>query len=259
MSVSENAPAELLQSATEFLVEALDNFQAGKYKLSIVHGVTAAELMLKARLATLHPALIFADVDRLPTKKGPRTIDLRSIPVRLRNFGSPLKKEHEDLVLEFADWRNDIVHHMPRGDIQTISRKLPTLIDFISAFLRSDLHTRLETFLPTRLFTTAERLLSDWQQAIQAARQRAKDKANAIGESCPTCAVTGVLGAVGSNQAYCYLCQQTFELHFRCAGCGHPLPPMHVNEFLDNAYCRDCIDAAGERYLEELIDKKRGK
>jgi HEPN domain-containing protein len=41
----------LLSSAKQFLIEALENHNNGKHDFAIVHAVTAAELLLKERLA----------------------------------------------------------------------------------------------------------------------------------------------------------------------------------------------------------------
>jgi hypothetical protein len=80
----------LLSSAQQFLIEALENDSDGKHNLAIVHAVTAAELLLKERLARIHPALIFRNVDA-PTFQAEQTISLVKLPQRLSNFGVEIK------------------------------------------------------------------------------------------------------------------------------------------------------------------------
>ena len=55
----------ILSSAKQFLIEALENHAARKWNFAIVHAVTAVELVLKERLARIHPALIFKNIDAL--------------------------------------------------------------------------------------------------------------------------------------------------------------------------------------------------
>ena len=55
----------LLTSAVEFLVEAFSNIETHKPRFAIVHAVTSAELILKERLARIHPNLIFQNIDAL--------------------------------------------------------------------------------------------------------------------------------------------------------------------------------------------------
>jgi hypothetical protein len=75
-----------ISSAQQFLIEAIENHNDGKHNFAIVHAVTAAELLLKERLARIHPALIFRNVDA-PTFQAEQTISLVKLPQRLSNFG----------------------------------------------------------------------------------------------------------------------------------------------------------------------------
>ncbi len=49
----------LRSSAQEFLVQALYDYRDGKTRFAVVHCITAIELLLKARLAAIHPTLVF--------------------------------------------------------------------------------------------------------------------------------------------------------------------------------------------------------
>lgn len=53
----------ILSSAKEFLIEALRNYSDKKLNFAIAHSVTATELVLKERLARIHPTLISKNID----------------------------------------------------------------------------------------------------------------------------------------------------------------------------------------------------
>ena len=68
----------LLTSAVEFLVEAFSNYETHKPRFAIVHAVTSAELVLKERLARIHPNLIFQKIDASDFTKE-QTVPLRTL------------------------------------------------------------------------------------------------------------------------------------------------------------------------------------
>ena len=55
----------LINSAKEFLIEALDSYKCHKYNFAILHAVTAAELVLKERLIRINPSLIYKNIDAI--------------------------------------------------------------------------------------------------------------------------------------------------------------------------------------------------
>jgi hypothetical protein len=78
----------ILSSAKQFLIEALENHAARKWNFAIVHAVTAVELVLKERLAPIHPALIFKNIDAAGLRDT-STVSLSHLPQRLRNLNVP--------------------------------------------------------------------------------------------------------------------------------------------------------------------------
>lgn len=69
--------SSLLSSAKDFLVEALENYDKQRLNFAIVNAVTATELVLKERLARIHPCLIFKNIDSIKFKKE-QTVSLRT-------------------------------------------------------------------------------------------------------------------------------------------------------------------------------------
>jgi len=248
----------LLSSAKDFLVEALENYDRQRLNFAIVHAVTAAELVLKERLARIHRCLIFKNIDSKEFQKE-HTISLRYLPQRLNNLSVAITSDESNLIRTFADWRNEIVHHMPSFDKKAAQLQLPQLLDFISMFLRRELDNPLETFLPKRLYRTANGLLQEWERVISEAREKAKSDKNIIPNACPNCGVSGVLTLIDdSRRVRCYLCGTKNYHYDYCTQCEKKTVSTFsaINE---GNYCDDCIDAAGDQHIQMLIDIERGK
>jgi HEPN domain-containing protein len=214
-----NQPATLLDSAAGFLIEAFSNYRAKKQSFAIVHAVTAAELVLKERLARIHPNLIFRDIDALnvATKK---TVSLDEVPRRLLNLGIKIKPEAEQLVHQCAKWRNQIVHHLPDFDPHEAEIQFPKMLNFIASFMRRELNTPIETVLPPHWYKAAKVILEDWKHAIAAAQLRAKKAGHVLPDACPRCGSHGVLSVGDQSKVYCHLCRSDEHLYQECARCG---------------------------------------
>jgi HEPN domain-containing protein len=244
-------PRTLLESAKRFLVESLVNYRDHKNDFAIVHAVTAAELVLKERLARIHPALIYRNIDK-PLPKA-ETVRLRDLPQRLHNLGVPVDgKEIE----KFAEWRNEIVHHAPSFDERTARGQLPRLLDFVAAFLRNELSTPLEKFLPIDLYKDVHGILADWETAVAAARKQATTEGNVLEDGCPVCQAVGVLCLQDEDQLFCYLCE-TIRAYGWCRSCKTMTGIVASGD--EENYCDDCLDAAGEQYMSFQEDLRRGK
>lgn len=247
----------LLSSAKEFLVESIKNYNDRKLKFAIVHAITATELVLKEKLHRLNPALILRNIDtQIPNKE--QTISLRAIPQRFANLGFPLKPTHTVLINTIAVWRNQIIHHMPAFNAEIALQQLPRLLEFLVVFLREELRTPLEAFLPKDLFRVANRLLKDWQKAISSAQAIAADEGNVITDACPKCAGVSVMCLRKDSRVHCHLCGESLYLCDHCDGCGRTTVTSY-EPFLGENYCDDCIDAAGDQYISMLTDISLGK
>jgi hypothetical protein len=247
----------LLSSAQQFLIEALENHNDRKHHFAIVHAVTAAELLLKERLARIHPALIFRNVDAA-TFRGEQTVPLAKLPQRLSNFGVEIRAQDAKLVGKFAEWRNQIVHHMPSFDAKVAESQLPQLLDFLAAFLRNELHTLLEEFLPKRMFKTVGVLLKEWERVVEQARAQAQKEGNILSEPCPACGATAVLCLRNEKRVFCHLCEAKHYHYDHCTECGRQTVSSFAH-FDEGNWCDSCIEAAGNHHIQMLIDIERGK
>jgi hypothetical protein len=247
----------LLSSAKQFLIEALENHKNGKHDFAIVHAVTAAELLLKERLARIHPALIFRNVDA-PTFQAEQTISLAKLPQRLRNFGVEIKAQDAKLVGQFAEWRNEIVHHMPSFDAKAAESQLPHLLDFLAAFLRTELQTLLEDFLPKEMFRIAGVLLKEWERVVAQARAQAQKEGNILSDPCPACGATAVLCLRDEKRVFCHLCESKHYHYDHCTNCGRQTVSS-FGYFDEGNWCDSCIQGIGEAHMQMLIDIERGR
>lgn len=247
----------LMASAQEFLAESLGNVRDNKLGFAIVHAVTAAELVLKERLARVNPGLILEDIDGKARAKR-RTVSLGALPQRLANLGMPLTVSQAQLITGFAEWRNQIVHHAPAFDPSTARRQLPQLLDFIAAFLRTELSTPLETFLPKPMFNVAHKLLADWQNAVAAAQSTALREGGVVTDACPRCGSTSVMSMRAENAVHCHLCSAALYRLDSCDGCGKRTVTSYALTEGDN-FCDQCIEDAGDQYIQMQMDIARGK
>lgn len=252
-----NTNNPLLTSAQEFLAESLRNLDRDRLRFAIVHAVTATELVLKERLARLNQALIYRNIDTMSPHKEP-TVSLSALPRRLANLGIPLSSTQTQLIGDVAEWRHQIVHHTAAFDPTLARRQLQQLLDFLACFMRTELATPLETFLPKDLYKTSQHLLSDWQMAVAAARASAADEGNMLSDVCPRCGTADVMCLRDVAAVHCHLCGASLYRCDSCDGCGRRTV-MSYEPFLEENFCDDCIEAAGDQYIESLIDRARGK
>ncbi|MDQ3623953.1 MAG: hypothetical protein M3463_15950 [Verrucomicrobiota bacterium] len=236
----------LLASAKEFLVEALADYAKGKRSFAVVHAVTSAELVLKERLARIHPHLIFEKIDAL-NFQNERTVALRHLPQRLVNLGVVIEPREVKLIQQFADWRNQIVHHLPAFDSRTLEVQLPQLLDFLASFMRRELGTLLEEVLPKDLYRTAKDVLTEWQRVVGEAQSRANAEGQVLMEECPFCGVSHVLFLRKESDVYCHLCEVRGYWYGECEHCGRHVV-SNYSDFDERMICDTCLDAYAESY-----------
>lgn len=256
----QDTDSSLLDSAQAFLIEALRNLP-GRLNFAIVHGVTAVELVLKERLARENPALILRNLDT-PNPDSARSVSLSALPRRLANLGFPLEDSDARLVLRLAEWRNEIVHHMPSFETEAARQQVPKLLDFIATYLRTELDTPLEGFLPTGLYRAADGVLDDWRRAVAHAQAAAfAEDTEILEEACPYCGAAGVLCVRERDRIFCHLCGSDLY-RSACEACERETLSSHRRAPWED-YCDRCMnelaDRAGDQYISERLDLLRGK
>jgi hypothetical protein len=238
--------------------EAFVTYKAEKQSFAIVHAVTAAELVLKERLARIHPNLIFKNIDaqNVATEQ---TVSLRHLPRRLLNLGVKVAPEAEQLIHQCANWRNQIVHHLPDFDPQEAEIQFPKMLNFIAAFMRRELNTPIETVLPKHWYRTAKGILTDWQHAIKAAQARALRAGNVVSETCPRCGSHRVLCVGDQSKVYCHLCGSDTYAYRECDRCGR-LSVLSFRLSDRGHWCLNCEqELITSLAADQGIDLARGK
>lgn len=247
----------LLTSAKEFLIEALRNRGDRKLNFAILHAVTAAELVLKERLARIHPNLIYNNIDAA-SFSGVPTVFLSKLPQRLINLGVRFEPKEVELITMFGKWRNQIVHHMPVFHDRTANQQLPRLLDFLADFLRRELDTPLKDFLPKELYKTALKLLDEWKRVVQEARAHAQAEGRVLSEPCPDCGAADVLCLRDEKRVFCHLCETQHYRYDRCTQCGRQTVSSFASLDTGN-YCDSCSQDAWEQHVQTLVDMELGK
>ena len=239
----------LLDSAKNFLVESLGNYQKEKLAFAILHAVTATELLLKERLSRIHPNLIYRRIDSQQITKE-YTVGLKELPQRLVNFGVALEIKEVDLIKTVAKWRHEIVHHMPMYSHKQATASLGLLYDFLGRFLTRELNLELKNVIPKALFKTVSGLMAEWNKVIKEAKQYATAEGNVEhSQECPTCGGIGTI-CLRKNKAFCHLCDSDLEVG-ECPIC-HKRAINSELDFGGNVYHWKCLDDYAQYYIEEM-------
>ena len=247
----------LLESSQKFLIEAIANYRESKVGFAVLHAVTAIELALKERLSRVNPALILKDIDA-PGSRNTQTVALKTIPRRLLNLGIPLTPSEVALIDTFANWRNEIVHHVAGFDHKVAMQQLPQLMDTLAFFLRRELQTPIESFLPRELYDVVLGLLEDWRAVVLQASEAAAAEGSVLDEGCPDCGASKVLCPRDDQRVHCHLCHADRYRYQQCDRCGRQTVGR-LASFDTGNWCDACLQDVGDQYIQMQIDIERGK
>lgn len=247
----------LLDSATDFLIESLENYQKGKLSFSVLHAVTATELMLKERLSRVHLNLIYLNIDSRHIADE-NTVGLKDLPQRLMNFGVRFREDELEVIRTASKWRNEIVHHMPTYSHQQATNNLGLLYDFLARFLYDELQLEFKKLIPKSSFKIMDGLLKEWDRVMRESKREAQDEGEVVlFQECPICGVLGTVCLRENNKAFCHLCESDLEVG-ECPVCHKQALDTHSN--LDgNVYHWKCLDGMAQDYMEMWRESQLGK
>ncbi|HUH08764.1 MAG TPA: hypothetical protein VML96_13270 [Egibacteraceae bacterium] len=250
-------PSDLLKAGKAFLREALSNFDDGRLTFALLHLTTATELLLKERLARIHPNLIFRQLDG-ETIDRQRTVGLRELPNRLRHLGVALDESDVSLVRLVAAWRNDIVHHVPAFPEKDASAKAQRMFDFLLRFARIELGQDMQDLVSADFYRLANDLLDEWRHVVERARaDAAASGRELIDHECPGCGAERVLTSGDSEGvgAYCHLCGLEYEMG-PCRFCGKLAVARPVFPGLPGlAGLEVAHDSCSKRYYADVVEE----
>ncbi len=239
----------LFDASNKFLIESIRNYESNKLDFSILHAITATELILKERLHNIHPTLIYEKID-VPLFNNEKTIGLNNLPQRLINFGVKISLDDCQLIKMVTGWRHDIVHHMPKYKQSEAHKQLSRLYDFIIKFIRQEFKRDIKKIIPKNLYRIMNGLLKEWDLVIKDALKEAQGEGNVLDLTCPNCGVANVI-SVRNDTAFCHICEINHK-YSKCVSCGR-------KQILDLEICYDCIEEAGDAYISMQYDIERGR
>jgi hypothetical protein len=245
----------LLSPAKDFFAESLDNYQKGKLAFSILHAVTATELILKERLSRIHPSLIYRKVDSRQIVNE-RTVGLRELPQRLINFGVALNSKDLDIINTVSKWRHEIVHHMPTYYSKQARISLGLLYDFIARFLETELGMQFKNFIPKASYKIVNGLLEEWKKVVGEAKTRAQKEGNVLtSQECSVCGATETI-CLREEEAFCHLCESSLVVG-ECPIC-HKQAVDTDTDLDGNVYHWKCLDGMAQDYMGMMRDAQQG-
>ena len=258
----------LLENSRSFLAEALRKAllaeaDVHQWKFAIFNMCQAIEISLKERLYREHPALILENVD-----KGTKTVSLKGAIARLSKLcGVPISSDDIAAIENATLWRNQIVHANFSLNVTELKSAFSVLLGFLRTFHEVILKEGLSNHISEELWKEALEIQEYGDELVRRATQRMEDEdidpSDVI--SCPRCGRTSCV--LQEDTCCCYVCGSQEDL-LECESCHELIPESQTepswtgiseDEMRQVYICRNCIDAAGDMYIQHLIDLKRGK
>lgn len=249
----------LLSSAKVFLIESLGNYANNQLTFAILHAMIAVELFLKERLILIDERLIY-EKDKSGEIKRNYTVNLSAIPGILSANGIVLDEGEKTLITTLSIWRNHIVHHVPSHDNQEAKAHLRQLYTFIINFSNSQFAPGIKDFLPEEDYKRMVEDVDEMREEADKAREIAENSGRVDSQNiCSGCCEYRVVQIVDENDGYCHLCSKAVYRPICSANDCENILDIYVADTSYDRYCDNCVNVAGELYLEQLIDQRRGK
>lgn len=207
----------LVENALDFFCEGIEHFDdkdPRSLKYAILHIASAVELVLKARLAREHWALIFKDPSRANRGKLEKgdfgSADFQGVQDRLEGICKIDLSKHKVIMKTLRDMRNRIQHFAFSGDVPEISsiltRTWSFLWDFIHSHMPKEANNEQNTLaeIKERMMKhedyVAQRL-ADIKPGLDALRRD-----GSLVVECPSC-LQEALAVPGDENPHCCFCR----------------------------------------------------
>lgn len=196
-------------------------------KHTVLNVFHAIELFLKARLAKVHPALIYADIDK-PITENSFTVSFMDSLERLKNLHVGFSKEELHSLKYLRNTRNLITHHEFKLDSDQVEAYLSKSLAFLDTFLRVELSTSYNIFLDEKKHELLKEALYDYTNRKKQIQDKIdKDFSEEIEslalETCSACGevTIPVLESLIDKETECYFCNKKWGV-YSCHSCGKP-------------------------------------
>lgn len=208
----------LVGNALDFFSQAvllLDQNEPRKLKYAILHLASAAELMLKARLAQEHWTLIFRNPSKASIEEFERrkftSVDFDGTLERLKNVCRLDLSRHRATLQALRDMRNEIQHFEFGGAIPEITSILVKTWSFLWDFIHEEVAHQLDGELSALLDDIKGRMIKLEAYVRQRLAEIASRLAGPLREGtlivgCPFC-LQETLVVPGEEDPYCPFCR----------------------------------------------------
>lgn len=213
--------------------------------LNIYHGV---ELILKERLARIHPLLIYTNIDA-DNVRDTNTVSLGQIIKRLRNTGIDLDKDFIETIKTIQTFRNCIQHYKFELDVSKVEVLIGKVIKQIIPFLEEELDFKLQDELDEDIYKVLLRAVYSYEERLKLANKRIaellslrpKDQLDYEKHICPYCDEEAVVISLGDRDLWvtCQFCRERSFVN-RCERCENVI--LLDSENYSPIYCDNCLD-----------------
>ncbi|MBK9038994.1 MAG: hypothetical protein IPL83_07520 [Bdellovibrionales bacterium] len=219
---------KLLMSAGSSLNRAVRELMSKKrddYYLNacIQHTFHSLALILKAKLALIHPILIHHDININLSKKEEeeyRTVSFDVSITRLQNCKisfSEKDENNESFLTKLKEYRNQIEHYFFVPVEKDVEEKLAKVFIFAQYFIRENLNNSLQRLLGTEEFIFLREFAHDYERKIKEIESKVRDRfqgvdtENIIREFCPKCGENCYYFTeeMKGEKTTCYFCGRT--------------------------------------------------
>ena len=232
----------LIENAVDSLNEALTKYEMGAHggeprelKFAVLHMAHFIELLLKERMAKIHPLLIYERPFEAKIRYG-RTISV-SQAINFLRHAEEIEDDFHDNLRWLTDLRNQITHREFVIDVvhtkETLGRIVKAAVDFCDPALSQ----QIRASLPKQVNATLQDLLDDYTERLRLAQSNAEEHSDQFGPytdeyghimpvgplDCGSCGSDQTVAASGQvksrEPAYgqCFFCEQ----EGRITQCGH--------------------------------------
>lgn len=221
----------ILENAIDSLEVGVRTYLYGEYETAQKHAILnvfhCIELLLKELLYTVHPLLIYKNIDR-PINDDSPTVGFRDTLGRLCNIGVTLNPDEIRVLEDLQRRRNRIEHHKFEKD-ESHKLVVGKALRFIYYFLQDHLGLSLEAVLEDDLYQEARAAILSFEELLSEAERRAADQLAFLTKDdlidgcvepcvCPECGNTTVV--IGSDYGdFCFFCHAEVEMR-QCMLCA---------------------------------------
>ncbi len=236
MPSGESVSLSLLKNSHAFVAEAVSKVLAAQsdlrqWQFAVLCLVQAAELSLKAALLSIHPILVYDNIDN-PT----RMVSLHKALRRLEHLriGAITFSARDERRIRYASQlRNRITHSDFALTQEYATANFFELFGFVSHFQRRHLSTDLSEIIPAAHFDALVKIRRALKELVRRARARIEEES--IDEEliwvCPACGEETFVIQDGVDK--CYACSHG-ERVVECSQCSQFCFESEVESFVED-------------------------